>query len=112
MFEECLKCEVLIHRQERADCACKKYAKIMEDIVGEDILVESRVRIVVWGRNIVMHQMQKDGFGVSEIARSMSRKHSTVLHALHNVDQMFRMPRFYEVELELYKKFQEKLTKK
>ena len=50
------------------------------------MLGRARFAYVVYARHLVAFLLRRSGWGVSEIARALDRNHSTVIHALHSIE--------------------------
>ena len=83
----------------------ERYISLMNDILGCDIMGRSRSQEMVWGRNIVMYMLRRDGFIYSDIGEALNKNHSTVIHAVRQVEDMLRYPRIYEEEYGIWKRF-------
>lgn len=61
-------------------------------------------------RTFVAYKLSKEGYKLSEIGRCMQRHHSTVIHMIGKMNDMFSLPKMYSKEIELYRKFEKKLS--
>lgn len=109
MCSDCINCEYRLEKQKKADNACRKYADIIKSLNGVDVFAQSRLRQIVWSRNIVIKQMAEDGFSVYEIADAIGRKRSTVIHSINNMQSMLDMPWVYREEMYIYNKFKNQI---
>jgi len=86
------------------------YIRIMNGIINDDILRKSRKKRLVWGRYIVAYQMRKEGYQLVEIAKCLGLMHCTIVHSVHCVEDMLKMPGMYQYEMGLWEYFQEILS--
>lgn len=88
----------------------ERYVKVMNDIVGQDILVKTRSSLLVWARNMVAFQLRRENYTVSAVGDCLGLDHSTVTHCNRRVREMLSHPRFYPRETRIWQKFTETLS--
>lgn len=108
------QCLLLVHIKtmlakptDNADLARKSavYINTMNHLVGRDIREEKRDNILLWGRNIVIYQLIKDGFSESAVGKIFNKDHSTVNYAKNRVKEALELPAFFKTEIKLYTDF-------
>lgn len=86
------------------------FIRVMNDIIGDNVLRRSRKRELVWGRNIVAYQMKREKFQSVDIAKCLGLRHCTITHAVSSVVEMLNMPGLYQNEMRLWNFFQEMIS--
>jgi len=81
------------------------------DIAGLDgIENRCKSRTYASARFIVMYQLRREGYSLSEIARVMQRHHASVIHGLEIVENMFLVPNAYPYERGIWAELQKRLA--
>lgn len=81
------------------------YVSVMNEIVGGDIMVRTRERDIVIGRNIVMHRLLSEGCSTEWIGKQFGLSHCTVIHARGVVEDWLMASRIFKDEVGIYRKF-------
>lgn len=87
-----------------------RYARILSELVGEEILTDCRKRPLVWARFFLYFQLFRDGYRHSEIAEAVGRNRSSIIHGIESVREMQRHPWSYDQELCVWDKFEKELS--
>ena len=62
-------------------------------------------------RGFIAHHLRHEGYTYSEIGRALGRDHSSVMHMEQRIDDMLSLPNAYQSEVNLFRKFEESLSK-
>lgn len=62
-------------------------------------------------RAFIAYQLRHEGYTYSEIGRALGRDHSSVMHMEQRIDDMISLPNAYYSEVNLFRKFEESLSK-
>lgn len=92
---------------ETVDEAGARYSSVMLRVSGVDVRMRSRLREVVWARNMVCYQLLSDGFTEASVGRFVGLNHSTVHYIKGQVESMLQNPNYFRNEMAVWKKFQE-----
>ena len=87
----------------------ERFAKLLgiaEEVAGHT-MTSTRDWENVSIRRMVAYRMKEEGFRLSHIARAMHLHHSTVLHYIRQMNDMFDEPIFYAGDILKYIKFSE-----
>ena len=71
--------------------------------------IRSRDFNLVLGRRFIVWQMRSEGFSWSEIGRNLIRHHATIMHMWKMMDDVFRYPEMFKLELAYWEEFQNKV---
>lgn len=58
-------------------------------------------------RRMVAYRMKEEGFRLTDIARAMKMHHSTILHYVNQMKDIFDVPIFYATDIRKYIQFTE-----
>ena len=83
----------------------RRYVRVMNGLVGDDIMRRTRERDIVIGRQIVMYRMLVEGCSTEWVGKVFEMSHCTVIHARRTVEDWLVMPRAYPNEMAVYRKF-------
>ena len=87
----------------------KRYAKLLG--IAEEVMDHTMLRTRDWVnvaiRRMVAFRMKEEGVRLTDIARAMGMHHSTILHYVHQMSDMFDEPIFYAGYILKYIKFTE-----
>lgn len=87
----------------------KRYAKLLG--IAEEVMDHTMLRTRDWTnvaiRRMVAFRMKEEGIRLTDIARAMGMNHSTILHYVHQMKDMFDEPIFYAGDIRKYIKFTE-----
>lgn len=75
-------------------------------MLGQGILSNSRDYTLVLGRRFIAYQMIEEGYSYSTIGRFLSKSHSSIMHMQKMMDDVFRYPEAFKLELAYWKQFQ------
>jgi DNA-binding NarL/FixJ family response regulator len=87
----------------------ERFAKLLgiaEEVAGHT-MTSTRDWENVSIRRMVAYRMREEGFRLSHIARAMHLHHSTVLHYIRQMNDIFDEPIFYAVDIRKYVEFSE-----
>ena len=83
--------------------------KIATEVVGDGVLTLSRKYSCLMGRKMIAWQMREEGYSLMAIGRRMGRSHSTILHTLRLMEDMFNYPGVFKTDETYWKQFKKKL---
>ena len=89
----------------RCQCDAERCIETMSGIVGTDILVRARERLLVYARYMVAYCLRQYGFSYHEIGNFLNMDHSTMVHGVKMVNEMLSVPQMYPEEMEIWQKF-------
>ena len=81
---------------------------VVNDILNDNILRKTKDHKAVVGRWMVAYQMKKEGYTVSGIGRHMRRSHSTIIHMIRMMEDVFGYPQFFKLENVYWEQFRRK----
>ena len=87
----------------------ERYAKLLgiaEEVAGRT-MTSTRDWENVSIRRMVAYRMKEEGFRVLHVARAMGMHHTTVMHYIAQMKDMFDEPIFYAVDIRKYIQFTE-----
>jgi uncharacterized protein (DUF488 family) len=87
----------------------ERYAKLLgiaEEVAGHT-MTSTRDWENVSIRRMVAYRMKEEGFRVLHVARAMGMHHTTVMHYIAQMKDMFDEPIFYAVDIRKYIQFTE-----
>lgn len=112
--EERIKLTHILHDSLREEKDDKNRFSILlhiaTDVVGEGILTKMRDFNCVMGRRLIAYQMREEGFPVMKIARCLRVHHSSVIHMLKMMEDVFRFAGCFKVEEAYWNEFIKKVT--
>ena len=85
--------------------SAERCIEAMSKVVGTDILVKSRDRILVYARYMVAYHLREYGFSYHEIGSFLHMDHSTVIHGIKMVNEMLSYSQMYPEETKIWQKF-------
>ena len=112
-------------RQEQIVRSAAKLTQAEREAIAERILEETPIQAVDkryakllgiartrdWAnvaiRRMVAFRMKEEGIRLTDIARAMGMNHSTILHYVHQMKDMFDEPIFYAGDIRKYVEFSE-----
>ena len=98
-------------RLSRSPLRCSILLGTMAAALGWEhpIPYEGRESHYVWARTMVAYQMSKEGYTTIEIGRQMMKNHTTIIHLLKKMQDVFAFPHMYEDVLQMWYKFQKQI---
>jgi chromosomal replication initiation ATPase DnaA len=78
-----------------------------EELIGEDILQDTRERDLVFARKMVAYVLRKEGFSLNAIGRRLQKDHSTICTLCKTMQYVIDYPICYTDEYDLWLKFKE-----
>ena len=87
----------------------ERFAKLLgiaEDVAGHT-MTSTRDWENVSIRRMVAYRMREEGFRLSHIARAMGKHHTTILHYIRQMEDVFDEPIFYAPDIIKYGEFSE-----
>lgn len=86
-----------------------RFAKLLG--IAEEVMGRTMTSTRTWEnvsiRRMVAYRMKEEGFRILHVARAMHMHHSTVMHYIHQMKDMFDEPIFYAVDIRKYMEFTE-----
>lgn len=105
--------KVLQHSLEEEQHDNEERFKVLYDIAtsifGNGILTSSREFNHVLGRRFIACQMRAEGFSFPVIGKYLKRHHSSVIHMQYMMDDVFRYPDMFKLEMGYWHIFQARL---
>ena len=100
-------CEKRPLRPDMRTCedATKRYAGIMSDILGRDVLERSREHMVVFARAMIAYQLRKECYSTTKIGECMGLSHCSVIYLSRMITYMLENPRQFREEMYIWEKF-------
>lgn len=89
----------------RIDERFKQLKKAADEVIGENILSDSRERPVVFGRRMVAYVMRKEGNSLESVGRRLNKDHSTICTLCKGMEDILQYPKFFKEETEAWKRF-------
>lgn len=85
--------------------SAERCIEAMSKVVGTDILVRSRDKILVYARYMVSYYLREFGFSYHEIGNFLNMNHATIIHGVKMIKEMLSYPQMYQEETEIWQKF-------
>lgn len=89
--------------------ADKRFALLLE--CAEEVTGHTMLKTRDWEnvtiRRMVAYRMKEEGFRLTDIARAMNMHHSTILHYVNQMKDIFDVPIFYATDIRKYIQFTE-----
>lgn len=82
--------------------------EIATSMFGKGILTSSRDFNHVLGRRVIACQMKNEGFSFPVIGKHLMRHHASVIHMQKMMDDVFRYPEMFKLEMAYWHEFQKK----
>ena len=82
--------------------AAVEYANLIKGISGYNIFARTRLRPIVWQRNMAIYLLRKSGYSWNDIAKAFKMHHSATMYASAQVTKMLQMPKMYPDEMEVW----------
>lgn len=98
--------------EEKEHCCDERFQilyKIATDMFGQGILTSSRDFSLVLGRRFIVHQMREEGYSYPAIGKHLIRHHASVIHMQKMMEDVFRYPQVFSLEMTYWDMFQKKL---
>lgn len=83
---------------------------VMNGVVGSDVRFRTRRHAVVWARFIVISELLDRGWNLRMAGEYFGMKHSSVLYARDQVDNMLARPKMYPEEFRIYREFKRRIN--
>ena len=85
---------------------------IAAEMFGRGILTQSRIYPLVLGRRFIAYQMRDDGYSIQDIASCLVRTTQSVVYSLKAMDDVFKNPNVFQLEMAYWNEFQKRLKEK
>ena len=85
--------------------SAERCIEMMSEVVGTDILVRSRDKILVYARYMVAYYLREFGFSYHEIGNFLNMNHATIIHGVKMIKEMLSYPQMYQEETKIWQKF-------
>ena len=82
---------------------------IAEEMFGKGIQSGSRDFQLVLRRRFIVWKMRGEGYSWSEIGRNLIRHHASVIHMWKMMDDIFRYPEIFQLEMAYWEEFDKKV---
>ena len=83
---------------------------IATEMFGNGILTSSRNYNLVLGRRFISYQLIVEGFSYSDIGRNLIRHHASIMHCRKMMEDYFKYPEMFKLELAYWNEFQKRLN--
>lgn len=99
----------LVRNETNGDSRFQVLLKVATDMFGQGILTGSREFGFVLARRMIVYQMREDGYSYPVIGRYLTKHHATVIHMQKMMEDIFRYPEMFKLEMAYWDEFQKRL---